>query len=723
MLNKTNLALTLGLAWSISPNAALAQQSNVTPNIVQAQSVTTPTLPTITVTETRDDEKGYQGAKTRLGKTAQLAKDIPQSVTIVSSQLMQERNADTFKEALRNVAGLTFNAGEGGRIGDNITLRGYSTVGDLYLDGVRDIAQYNRETFNLEQIDVLRGSASMLYGKGSTGGVINQVSKTAQFIDKNQAEIVFGSYNYKRATVDINHVINDDLAFRVNAMGTNADSFRDGVRTKRIGFAPTVTYSPNNNDELILAYFYEKDNNVPDYGIPYVNGKPLNVPINRFYGLANADYERTETSISTLTYTHRLDNDSSIRTLLRKADYDRDLRATAPRVTGAPTVGGITTVTDNTTINRQRQARGGQEHTITGQFDFNTLFTTGTLKHEVLTGAEYLKEKANRWTKTSSLANPTTTIGAPDNTPILPSNFDNSFTRTAPNSYVGETYSAYLQDTIEFIPHWKILLGTRFDNMHADYLRSSGGPLSRNDNVWSYRSGLMYQPNKYHTYYVSYGTSFNPSAEAYQLDDRSTNTPPEKNRNIEIGAKWELMDGDLSLRTALFRSEKTNERNTDVASPDQYLLTGKRHTDGIELEVAGRVTSAWEVFTNIALMSANIDKAAGTSAGNKNKVPVNTPNNSYSLWNTYKLGQWQGGKWKIGMGLEGVGKRYANAANSIALDAYQRVDGLLQYDTPGYTAKFNVFNMFNTTYYEGVYTGHTTPGTPRSMQVTLLLKF
>ena len=673
-------------------------------------------LAPVTVKESRQIESsGYQGEKTRLGKVPQLAKDIPQSVTIVSEQLMRDRNAYTFKEALRNVAGLTFNAGEGGRIGDNITLRGYSAVGDLFLDGMRDIAQYNRETFNLQQIDILRGSASMLFGRGSTGGVINQVSKTALSVNKNEAAVTIGSNDYKRLTIDINKVINPDLAFRLNAMTTDADTFRDGVTQKRWGVAPTLTWGAGTSDEITASYYYLNENNVPDYGVPYFQGRPLNVPIERFYGLADYDYEKNKTGITTVSYTHLFNNQTSVRTVLRKADYDRDLRAVAPRLAVSPLM-----ITDSTPLNRQPQARGGSEHTWISQTDLMTKFETGGLKHEAITGVEYLKEEASRYTNFSPIANPATTVGNFNPNPVLPANFDSSFYRTAYNRYTAHTISAYGQDTVEFLPHWKLLLGARFDSFKADYNRPlPAEPLSRTDDVWSWRSGLMYQPDKFSTYYASYGTSFNPSAEAYQLDNRTANTPPEKSRNLELGAKWELLDGDLSVRTALFRSEKTNERNTDLSRPNIALLSGRRHTDGVELEAAGKINPRWDVFANLAVMRANVDEASADQARSKDKTPVYTPDYTYSIWTTYKLTE----NWKIGGGLEGVGMRYANAANTIQVPAYHRVDGLVEYEWKPWTLKLNLFNVLNEKYYEGVYTGHVLPGTSRAMQLTLSTQF
>ncbi|MGL4577066.1 MAG: TonB-dependent receptor, partial [Burkholderiaceae bacterium] len=311
-----------------------------------------------------------------------------------------------------------------------------------------------------------------------------------------------------------------------------------------------------------------------------------------------------------------------------------------------------------------------------------------------------------------------TTLGSPDPFVPLPADYLN-ITRVPQASYEGRTVGVYAQDVIQFAPAWKLLLGARYDDFKADYDRIAPlGDLSRTDRVWSYRTGLMFQPHEEVNYYLSYGTSFNPSAELYQLDDRSTNTPPEKSRNIELGAKWDLAQGNLSLRTSLSRSEKTNERNTDLANPTVFLLSGKRHTDALEFEAAGRITPQWEVFGAVALMRAKVDQASGQQGPNQGKVPVNTPDYTASLWSTYKLGNW-----KIGGGIEGVGERYANALNTTVVPAYVRVDALVEYVLDKVSLKLNVLNLLNKDYYEGVYTGHVIPGTKRAVQLTLATRF
>jgi catecholate siderophore receptor len=454
---------------------------------------------------------------------------------------------------------------------------------------------------------------------------------------------------------------------------------------------------------------------VPDYGVPYFQGRPLEVPVSRFYGLPDADYQRDQANVGTASYTHRFDARTSIRTALRRGSYSRDLWAVAPRL--AP---GTTSITDATPVNRQAQRRAGEEDILVSQTDFTTTLDAGGMKHLVLIGTELMNEQAERWNWGGGGANPPTTVGNPNASPLLPPNFF-SVSRTGLVRYEADTLGFYAQDMIELARRWKLLLGARWDRFKADYDRAPpAGSLSRIDRVWSYRTGLIYQPSDFASYYVAYGTSFNPSGELYSLDDRGANTPPEKNRNIEAGAKWELFEGNLSLRTALFRTEKTNERNTDLAVVvEQNLLSGKRHTDGVEIEAAGRVTPNWDVFGGLAVMKGEIDAATGAQANTLGKKPINTPTYTFNLWTVYRLG----GGWKLGGGIEGVGNRYANTTNTALVPHYVRVDALLGYERPRYDLKLNVLNVLNEDYYEGVYQGHVIPGTKRAVLLTARLKY
>lgn len=706
------------------PLGALATSMLLAPLGALAADETT--LPQVNVQDERYDDTpdGYQGGTTRVGKTDQLAKDVPQAVSIVSQQLIEETNANTLKEALRHVSGLTFNAGEGGRIGDNIMLRGFYSFGDLYLDGIRDVAQYNRETFNLEQVEVLRGSAAMLFGRGQAGGVINQASK--QPLAQNRAEVALtgGTDSYRRGTADVNHVLGRHVAARINVMKTDAGSTRDHVESEREGAAPSITFGIGTDHRLTLAHYYLKTDNTPDYGVPYFDLRPLDVPKDRFYGTTE-DYERNRTNISTATYQFSIAPHSTLRTVLRHADYTRDLWAVAPRL--APGATAETVADGSAIVNRQRQARGGEERTWSSQTDFTGQFATGPFRHEVLVGLELLDEAAGRWSYTAvaGAAAPPTTVGNPDASPLLPGSYGNRIKNNVV-TYDGFTWAPYVQDMVQILPGWKVFAGARWDDLEADY--SSGARVSYGE--WSYRAGISHQPSEFRHYYLAWSDSFNPTADLYQFTPDSVVWPAERSRTFELGAKWELLDGDLSLRTSVYRTEKDWERNNDIETAGRNpLLTRRRHTDGLEVEAAGRLTDRWELFAGVALMRSRIDTARpdGNPAV-EGMRPRNAPGYTYNLWTTYAFDH----GWKIGGGVEAKGERLTYGipggtapVTPNTVPSYRRWDAMLAYEQRQYEIRLNVLNAFDKHYYESVYEngGHVIPGTGRVVQLVSELRF
>ncbi|WP_137937295.1 TonB-dependent siderophore receptor [Chitinivorax sp. B] len=665
-------------------------------------------------------DKSYNKATTTVGKMPTAKRDIPQSETTITQRLIADQGDATLKEAMRNVPGLTFNAGEGGRTGDNITLRGFSAATDIYLDGVRDIGQYNRDLFDVDRVEALFGPSSMLFGKGSTGGLVNQVSKHPFAGNRTEVSGTVGTNRYQRATIDANKMVGNASALRVNAMVQKADGDRDGTEQNRWGIAPSLRLGIGEPTELILSYYHLTEDNVPDYGVPYYQGQPIDVPLSRFYGLANWDYEKNKADIGTAIVQHKLTSAVTLRNTLRYGKYHRDVWPTAPRLNLAST-GGV--LTDNTVINRNRPGREGTEKILSNQFDVTAEFRTGDIKHQVLAGLDYTSEKSTtyRWSQKGGAApttvgnpDPLPTIDAPEKVPGTDVNFDSN------------VIGIYAQDMIELTYQWKVLAGLRWDRFKGDYTTKtfdvgssswSSVQTARTDRIASYRTGVIYQPNAQQSYYATFGTSFNPSGEAYALDPRGANTPPEKNRNIEIGSKFDLLDGDLSLRAALFRIVKTHERNTDPLKTDVYLLSGKRHTDGIELGVAGRLTEKWEAFGNVTLMKSKIDNHIDPAI--QGREAANTPRYTVGGWTTYALGA----GWKVGGGFDAKGKRYTGTNNTTSLPAYIRWDAMLAYDQRDYTVQVNATNLTDKKYYEGLYGGHTTTGPGRGVQLTGTYRF
>jgi catecholate siderophore receptor len=750
--NKKTIYLAVVLAVQAGVVLAEEVKPAASTEAPSAQTQATEELDEVTVKSSKEAQKdGYQGTKTRVGKVLQDPHDIPQAVTTVTNQLMHDQQVGSLREALRNVSGLTFNAAEGGRSGDNFMLRGFYTFGDTYLDGIRDTAQYNRETFNLEQVDVLRGSAAMLFGRGQAGGVINQVTKMANTNDNSTITGSLGQYDYEQFTGDFNHTFDENTAIRLNVMQRHEETYRenpangDSPELDRKGVALSFGVGIGTDNEFFLNHMYTQTRDVPDYGISFLNKRPINTTVatgkiddETFYG-GGKTFDDSDTRTTTGIFTHKFSKDTQLRTQLRSASYERAYWAKTPSATLAPTAtlgaGGNAT-------------RKSDYDTLTLQSDFNTKFDLGNMEHQLLTGIEYLDEDSFR----QALRN----LGTAANPFYRQSQLVNTAgTNRAYNEFDSVSKSYYAQDTIEFIPNWKVTLGARRDHLKADYLSSVGTTLTNlasklKFSESSYRAGLSWQPSKVEHYYVSYTDAFSPTADLYQISQ--VDREAERSETYEVGAKWLFLDGDLAFRTALYSATKDWERNTDLEATSA-ILTRKRRTNGLELEVAGKVTSQWEVFGGVSLMDAKILKVATNSDGNdvgtapdvgdarfEGKRPRNTPKATFNLWTTYKLTS----NWKVGGGVEAKGERYGynpqnqavqtSAAGGVfsdgsfhpnTLPGYARIDAMLAYEAQKWAVRLNVKNLLDKTYYDSLYDNgaFSVPGNRRQAIVTTEFKF
>jgi catecholate siderophore receptor len=676
-------------------------------------------IETIEVIGRNDIPNRYQAGAAAVSKTSALPKDVPQSLTVITQALITDQGKDSMKGALQNVPGITFEAGEGGRIGDNIRLRGFTVAGDIYLDGMRDIAQYNRDTFNTERIEVLRGSASMLFGRGSTGGVVNQVSKAASAVTRNEASITLGSDRYLRVSGDFNIKTGDDAGLRAAVMSTDGAGRAGEVSTLRRGAALDYRVGIGTRDEFAVSAYHLHYDDTPDYGFRWFEGRPAPAPTHRaWYGVAS-DFQQDQADLLTATYIHRFVNGDSVKTVVRDGRFTRDLWATT-----AGLAAGITSANLSATssVTRGNQARAGEEHHSFAQSDFIAQRTAWGMKHELLIGAEYAREQSTRYGYSNIPTKPLTVFGAPDHTAV-----DDTRLRVFAGEFRATTIGLTVQDTIHLTAVWKLVAGLRWDRFEGNYARPVGGRLSRSDALWSKRAAIMAQPDASSNYYVSAGTSFNTSGDLYQYDPTTANTPAESARNIELGAKWDALGGDLSLRTSVSRSEKRNERSTDtetVPGGTGYLLSGRRHTDAFELEVAGRITSGWELFAGFVLSHAEIDRA-GSSPASQATVGLNpglTPTRQANLWSSYQLTP----QWRVGGGFTAVSQNKPAAAEATLNRApgYVKFDGLLEYQfSATQSLKLNLENIGDIVYYSSLYRGHAVPGVARNARLTWVVKF
>lgn len=708
------------LAGSIN---ALAQQTS-------AESAKT--LATVEVkekAETPEAKTSLRATETSIGKGKQKLRDIPQSITVITERLMDDRNLDDFKEVLRNTAGVTFQAGETGE--EDIRLRGFSLVqaGDIYVDGMRDSSIYERDTFNYDRVEILKGSASMLFGRGSTGGVVNQVNKKPYLMTAHEVKTTVGSGNELRVTGDFNLKTGDDAALRINAMTHEADNW--GAKVSKKGIAPTYRWDIGLADEFSVGLYHLEYNNRPNYNNPWIlnNGQiQPTLEAKNYYGLAS-DYNKGKASYGTLSHTHRFLDGGELKTTLRHGRYERDLWSSVIGFQGgAPS--SVSNITPNTVLTRTAKGRIGISTTTLLQSDYSNSFIWLGKKHNVITGLDWSNEDALRNNNFSGgNSGLTTTVGTPNDGDTRA-----DLRGDAPmNKFNARTLGVYVQDTLELTPTVKLIGGLRNDNFNANYNTATGASNARADSLWSPRLGALYQPSDWTSYHLSYGTSFNTSGDAYQYavqgpTQRVSNTPPEESRNLELGGKFDLFERRLMLATSLFYSEKYNERNTDPDSAaTQELLSGKRRAAGLDVDIAGRITPKWDAFLSwtwipeAKIIDSNVTlNAAGTGAQVAGDRPGLTPLHSASLWTTYRLTS----QLRLGGGLNYRGEQNPDGARQVTAKSFTTLDLMAEYMINDLASlKLNVTNVTNELYADSLYRGFYSPGAPQSVQLTLKVQF
>jgi catecholate siderophore receptor len=734
------LALANGLLLT---GAAEAQSTNTPPASGGSATNTPAKIPTVVVTG--QGANPYQPDFVSSPKYTAPLRDIPQTITVVPRQLIEEQGATTLRDVLRNVPGISLQAGEGGvPAGDNLSIRGNSARTDLFIDGIRDFGGYSRDAFNLEQVEITKGPSSATSGRGSTGGSVNLVSKSPKLDPSYQGSLGFGTEDYKRATLDLNQPLGSkdgkglpNAAVRLNMMWHDAETpGRDTVENNRWGVAPSVAFGLNTPTRVTASYFHLAQDNVPDYGIPWVTANNTNAvlaayrnaapPVNfdNFYGIKSRDYEKTDTDIGTVQLDHDFNSRMSLRSAVRYGQTTRDSVITAPRFVDLNP--SPTNIQESATINRQIQSRDQKDSIWASQNNFTASFDTGRIQHDTTSGFELSRESSKNHLRTGTTS--TTDIFNPN--PYAPS--PGSVARTgAYNDATADAFALYAFDTVKLSDKWQLNGGLRWDYFDAkvDSVAANGvvTPMGRVDRMFSWRTGLVFKPRPNGSIYLGYGTSFNPSIEGLTASTNLTaanniNLPPEKNRSFELGTKWDFFDQRLAVNTAIFRTDKTNARTDDGvgSTPDPVVLEGETRVQGAELSVAGNVTKNWTLSAAYTFQDSEVLKSKNPlEAGNEVN---NTPQNSFTLWTTYKLPC----GFELGGGPQYVGSRYnsSNAGTRRQAPGYWTWDAMLAYQVNKHvTLRLNVYNLADEDYIGSLGGGHFIPGSGRYATLTASFKF
>lgn len=704
------------------------------------------TLPEVRV---QGAQEGFRTESTGTAtRTETPLRDIPQFINTVPQEVIRSQGATSLGDALRNVPGISYAAPEGGTQANNVYyLRGFPAGGDLFLDGVRDIGEYNRDLFSIDQVEVLKGPSSLMFGRGSTGGIIHQVSKTPGLLPVRELALELGSDDKKRLTGDLNVRTGESSAFRLNALVEDSDYYRYPQGQEKTGIAPSFRFGIGERLDVSLSYYYLKTKDVTDYGQPTLFtagtgffGMPPVSPRN-YYGFANHDYTDHKTQIATARVDYRISDRLSLRNTTRWANYQRDLEATIATLNNIDANGNpVTTATPHKLLLVQRnhdrgRTKNSDDDVLINQTELTWRVATGALKHTVLGGLELAQEKFNRFNSNLDADPATPGIQTPTaTTPLLnpDSSTPLSYAKT-PNQRAlaeGNTVALYGQDQIEFNAQWKALLGLRLEHYSAEARTedltgttagNNTGPFSRSDTMLSGRGGLIWQPTTRQSYYIAAGNSYNPSGElgvygatGTNLNATNENLDPEENRNYEVGSQWDFLG--LSLRSSVFRNVKINQRMVDDTGTT--VLEGERRVDGLELQLAGHLLPNWEVVGAIAWMSGEIV----TSSANQGKRPLGVPSESGSLWTVYKIA----GGWEVGGGAFWSQEKYLDDANRGQIPEYTRWDATLAYVQRQYEIRLNFMNLTDEVYYYGGYQNspnRVLPGQPRSTFLTMRYNF
>jgi catecholate siderophore receptor len=758
------LAAGFGL-FNVAAQAQTAPAPAAPASAPQGAPVGTTLAPIAVRAKIETDANSVRATTSTIGKGNQDLRDIPQSVTVVTQKLIEDRRIDTLKEALHQTAGITFQAAEGGE--EDIRLRGFSLAasGDIYVDSIHDPAFYERDTFSFDRIELLRGSASMLFGRGSTGGVVNQVNKMPFLNNASEINFSVGTGSYLRFTGDFNLKTSETSALRINLMETDASNY--GNKLDKQGLAPTFRWGIGTNDEFYVSGYYLRNNNGINYGLPWVKQTKAQAGANpssidsdldpkHAYYQAQSDYNAGGATLATAGYTHRFGDGGELKSTIRQGRYDRDQRAgtirffTNANAANGPvvTAPGLDTISDSTRLVENGPNNKIQNMVTTyAQSDYSNKFNWFGMNNDVLTGVDLAHEVFQNYATPTSAA-----LTALLNKNLIPftvgdgGNNQNSVDESKrpvlrSGQFDAKAAGIYFQDLVQIAPSWKLLGGLRWDHFQGDYHRyatavTPATPVvgaetlpayGRTDSLWSKRAGVLYQPSDTLSFHFSYGTSFNTSGDTYQYDNQTTNTPPESSENLELGSKMDLLDGRLSARVAVFRAVKKNERNRDPDSAaEAALLSGRRHTAGVELDLAGRITPAWEVYGSYAWTPvAKIDVGAPGSVEGVGEGPGTrssmTPRHSGTFWTTYQLTK----EFRLGGGLNARSSQTPNR-NPAGIVAPHFVTGdlLAEYTISEQIAlKLNVTNVTNKLYADGLYTGHYLPGAPRFIQLTMTSRF
>lgn len=628
--------------------------------------------------------------------------DTPQAVSVVTKKQIADQAATSLADATRYSPGLTFVQGEGNR--DQVVIRGSNTTSDFFVDGIRDDVQYYRDLYNVEQLEVVKGSNALAFGRGASGGAINRVIKKAGFSPVREITLSGGMFDHYRGTLDVGGALSERVAGRINLMSEDSGSFRNGVELRRAAINPTLTFRMTDKTNVVAGAEYLNDYRVADRGIPSQNGKPFKTSSSRFFG--NADQSPTETHVNAgyVQLEHLFNDNVKLSNRTRFAQYDKYYQ-------NVYASSSVNPVTNTLTLANYRDETSREN--FTSQTDVSFKMVTGAVRHDLVAGLDIERQRSDNrrdgavFTSPNvvSADNPQATVG-PFNIPQRNSETD------------VDVLSVYLQDTLSIGERWQVILGLRQDRFVTDFTNNITPANSARvvDTEWSPRAAVVFKPADNGSIYASYSQTFVPRAGDQLIGVSNANQAldPEEFQTLELGTKWEVAQG-VSASAAVFRTDRTNVINP--AAPGSSVLIDGARVEGVELEVQGQLTNRLQIVAGYAYTDSEIRDGGG----NDGNQLYSTPKNTFSLWNRYSVSD----KLGLAVGVISRDAMFASDDNTVVLPGYYRVDAAAYYQVnDDLKLQLNVENLLDRDYFQNAHNNNSiTVGSPTAARVTATYRF
>lgn len=711
--------------------ASVVSASVILSSTLNAQTIL-PDVDVIEKTQKTDYTQTYKVEKSSSSKVTQDLVDTPQTIQVITNKVIQEQQATTLQEALRNTPGITLLLGENGNTNskDNISMRGFDVQGSIFKDGIRDLTNSTKDMYNIEAVEVTKGAVGADNGRGVSSGYINQITKTAKNADEVSGTFGYSTEQNARLTADINKKIDETTGVRLNVMKQQGDvAGRDDVEIDRSGIGASVAFGIGTATRTTINYERNNQDDTPDGGIPAVglDGSVKKANTSTFYG-STSDYEKANSDTFTVKFEQDLKENSRFTNTTRYGKTNQEMLLTSP---------SAYSISANT-VTRSMHGKWQENELFTNQSNISSSFNTGSLVHNISTGVEITKEDqlsksyVTQTAKTSNLYNPNTVSWN-----------DLAFSGVRSDGET-TTVGAYLFDSINITDKFILTGGARFDKYdttnnavvastatsHPSLPVGTLVPATLEDDgsLSSYKAGLVYKPVDNGSVYISRATTQLPPGGAnftFSTTTTNQNYPsmePQKSITDEIGTKWDLLNNKVTLTSAIYKTVVDNEVMEEADG--STTQNGQKEIKGIELGAVGDITDNWSLSAGVAQMNTEYSNATSTNEGMSLRF---SPEHTATLWSTYKFTP----QFNFGAGARYVGTQDVKISTTSTeliskIDSYVVYDAMASYKySKNITYQLNVYNLTDEEYVSSMNNSgrRYVPGASRSGLLTLAYKF